>query len=305
MQTTPERWTGRQVINATLVVVGVSLAFWLLFSFRLAFILLLIAAFLGTAIRPLVDWFYRRGVPRAWGVLIIFILLIGAVVAVGFLLAPLLAEQSANLALRIPTIYQNIRNVFMLSPSRIVRLIGTQLPRLTFVGSTAPGESEVNPLDQVNTLLKVTGQAGESLLAFLAVFLLAYYWTLESERTLRGLLLWIPARSRESLRTLIVDIEDKVGGFVRGQAILCLAIGLAALTAYTIIGLPNALVLALLAGIFEAIPVVGPVLGALPALFIALSIHPQLVAGVLVSTVVIQAFENYILVPRIMKKVVG
>ncbi len=305
MQTTFQGLNARQVINATLLVVGVSLAFWLLYSFRSAIILLLIAAFLSTAFRPLVEWLFRRGIPRAWGVLIIFLLMIAAVVIVGFLLVPLLADQSANLALRLPTIYLDFRTQWLTSPSRIIRLIAAQLPPVNVLVSPVPSTSEVNPLDQVNALLGFTGKAGAGLLSFLAVFLLAYYWTLESERTLRGLLLWIPSGSRDSLRALIAEIEEKVGGFVRGQAVLCLAIGTAALIAYSIIGLPYALVLALLAGIFEAVPVVGPLLGALPAMLIALAIHPQLVAGVLVSTVIIQALENYILVPRIMKKVVG
>lgn len=297
--------TARQVITATLAVVGVSLAFWLLFTFRLAFILLFIAAFLGTAIRPVVDWLFRRGVPRTWGVLLIFLLMIGIVVGVGLLLVPLLVEQTSDLALRLPTIYQNLRNQGMSSPSRIIRLITFQLPTIQFLGSVGPVSGEINPLDQVNTLLAFTGQTVKGLFAFLTVFLLTYYWTLDSERTLRGLMLWMPSQSRPGLRTLIVDIEEKVGGFVRGQAVLCLSIGLAALAAYALIGLPNALVLAVLAGIFEAVPVVGPILGAIPAIMIALTMDTQHVVGVLIATVVIQTLENYILVPRIMKKAVG
>ena len=297
--------TARQVITATLAVVGVSLAFWLLYSFRLAFILLFIGAFLGIAIRPAVDWLFRRGIPRTWGVLLIFLLMLGVVLGVGFLLVPLLVEQSSDLALRLPTIYQNIRNQLMVSTSRIVRLVAFQLPQLQLPGLSGSQAGEVNPLDQVNTLMAFTGQTFKGLFAFLAVFLLAYYWTLESERTLRGLLLLVPSQTRPGLRTLIADIEEKVGGFVRGQAILCLAIGLAALAAYALIGLPNALVLAVLAGIFEAVPVVGPVLGAVPAIMIALTIDTQHVVGVLIATVAIQTLENYILVPRIMKKAVG
>jgi predicted PurR-regulated permease PerM len=157
----------------------------------------------------------------------------------------------------------------------------------------------------VNTLLTITAKFFGGTLAFLALFLLTYYWSLESERTLRGLLMWIPAQTRENVRTLIAEIEEKVGGFVRGQALLCLAIGLAALIAYSLLGLPYTLVLALLAGIFEAVPVVGPLLGALPAGLIALAIKPELVIGVVISTIIIQALENYILVPRIMRKTVG
>ena len=139
----------------------------------------------------------------------------------------------------------------------------------------------------------------------MAVFLLAFYWALDGERTIRSISLWLPSQVRPGVRALFDEIEEKVGGFVRGQAVLCLAIGVTALAAYSLIGLPYALVLGLLAGIFEAIPVVGPVLGAIPALLIALTVSNQAVIGVIIATAVIQVLENYVLVPRVMKKAVG
>jgi predicted PurR-regulated permease PerM len=78
-----------------------------------------------------------------------------------------------------------------------------------------------------------------------------------------------------------------------------------ALVAYLLIGLPNALVLALVAGVMEAVPMVGPLLGAVPAALVALSIAPDRLIWVIVATVIIQQLENTLLVPRIMKKTVG
>ncbi|HWQ84455.1 MAG TPA: AI-2E family transporter, partial [Anaerolineales bacterium] len=173
------------------------------------------------------------------------------------------------------------------------------------LGVPLPDPAEVNPLDQVSNLIDYSGKAVGGLFAFLALFLLAFYWALEGERTLRGLLLWLPSQSRPGMREIIDEIEGRVGGFVRGQALLCLVIGAAALTAYTLLGLPYALVLGILAGIFEAVPLIGPLLGAVPALLIALTISNEAVIGVVIASVVIQGLENYLLVPRIMKKTVG
>jgi hypothetical protein len=78
-----------------------------------------------------------------------------------------------------------------------------------------------------------------------------------------------------------------------------------ALVAYVLIGLPNALVLALAAGVMEAVPMVGPLLGAIPAALVALSIAPGRLIWVIAATIVIQQLENTLLVPRIMKKAVG
>ena len=77
------------------------------------------------------------------------------------------------------------------------------------------------------------------------------------------------------------------------------------LVAYLLIGLPNALVLALVAGVLEAVPMIGPLLGAVPAALVALSLGPDKLVWVIVSTVVIQQLENSLLVPRVMSKAVG
>lgn len=164
-----ENLTNRQIITATLVVVGVSLGFWLLYYFRLAFTLLFIAVFLGTAIRPLVDWFFSKGIPRAWGVVLVYTLLVFLVIALGFLLIPLIIEQSAELSVRLPANYQNLRAQLMISPSRLVRLIASQLPQIHNIGAPPINVDEVNPLEQVTNLMAIIGQISKGLLSVLAV----------------------------------------------------------------------------------------------------------------------------------------
>ena len=100
-------------------------------------------------------------------------------------------------------------------------------------------------------------------------------------------------------------MSSKIGSYIASQGLLCLVIGVMALVAYLLIGLPNALVLALVAGVLEAVPLLGPLLGAIPAAVIALSIAPSKLIWVVVATVVIQQLENAVLVPRVMRKVVG
>jgi len=95
------------------------------------------------------------------------------------------------------------------------------------------------------------------------MLLLAFHWTLEGPRTIQSLLSLIPKNHRSSISELISAMEIKVGLYIAGQGVLCLAIGIMALVAYLLIGLPNALVLALVAGVLEAVPMIGPLLGAI------------------------------------------
>jgi len=137
------------------------------------------------------------------------------------------------------------------------------------------------------------------------ILVLAFYWTLEGPRIIQSYLLLIPQNQRESISDLISAMESKVGFYMIGQAFLCMVIGLMALVAYLLIGLPNALVLALIAGVMEAVPMIGPLLGAVPAALVALSIAPGKLIWVILATIVIQQLENSLLVPRIMRKAVG
>jgi predicted PurR-regulated permease PerM len=137
------------------------------------------------------------------------------------------------------------------------------------------------------------------------ILLLAAYWTLDGPRTIRSLLLLVPRDQRESISELIAAMETKVSAYLAGQSILMLIVGLMALVAYWLIGLPYVLVLAFVAGIMEAVPLIGPLLGAIPAALVALSLGPDKVIWVIVATVVIQQLENTLLVPRIMRQAVG
>ena len=100
-------------------------------------------------------------------------------------------------------------------------------------------------------------------------------------------------------------MSTKVGFYIAGEGVLCLSIAIMALVAYLLIGLPNALVLALVAGVMEVVPLVGPLLGAIPAAVVALAIAPSKLVWVIVATLIIQQLENAVLVPRVMRKAVG
>jgi predicted PurR-regulated permease PerM len=297
-------WTARQVILATLFVTAVGLGFWLLYRYRMLVLLLFTAVILGTAIRPLVDGFVKRGLPRSVSLALVYALLLGGFVLFIFLVVPLLISQTIELSASMPQIYLELRAALMKSSSLFLFNIGLNLPAdLTMLLNAPPPESQSQ-----YTIAQFIGLFGgflDGILAAIAVFLLTTFWVLDSERTVRSFLLLMPRRRRQSARQLLDRIESRVGAYLRGQLILSVAIGLLALIAYMILGLPNALVLALIAGVFEVLPVIGPALGAIPALLVAYSVEPALALWVLLATILIQGFENYLLVPRVMVASVG
>lgn len=315
----PIFWTPRQVAAGTLVVAGVAGAFVLFYVFRTVLFLLLIGVVLSIALKPLVVRLQRWGISRAWATVMVYVLVSCAAVAalVGGL--PLVWQQTESIVRRVPEAYGDARQSLRRSESRFVREFANRLPsRMTAAPAREDGEQDAKGAPEAKVLQKAEekmeavaqgisygGLLMRALLIALATMLLAFYWSVYEERTIRSLLLLVPPARREAARELTEQIEAKVGAYLRGQALLCVMMAGMVLVAYWLIGVPYVLTLAMVAGVLEAVPVFGPVLGAIPALLVALSVSGATAVWVLVAVVVIQQIESNLMVPRIMDRAVG
>jgi len=302
----PSNWSFRRVVWATLVLVSVMFFFWLFYRFYQVVFLLFIAVVVGTVIRPLVNWLNQRGIPRIAGVILVYLLLLLLLAGFLWLLFPLIFEQGSTLAREVPGYYQSLR-AGMLKDSnqllvRLGQLIPATLPGLNAGIAPQTGEEVVASAEQVLGYILLTAQV---IFTAIVILVLTLYWAIDGPRIIKSCLLLVPQDQRDSIGELVSAMEGRIGFFIAGQGVLCLVIGIMALISYTLIGLPNALVLALVAGVMEAVPLIGPLLGAVPAALVALSIGPDRLIWVIIATVVIQQLENSLLVPRIMKKAVG
>lgn len=295
-------WTFGRVVWATLVFVVVGLSFWLLYRFHQVLFILFIAIIMGTMLRPVVAWLQRRGVPGVVGVILVYFLLLILLIGFVLLLFPLITEQSATITAALPGYYQSLRGWILDHPNQLTESLRPLLPATLPVSVPQTGQEM---LDSAGQVLGYVASAATVIFTTVVILLLASYWTLDGPRTIRSLLLFVPMGQRESIGELISAMETKVGAYIAGQGLLCLIIGVMALIAYWLIGLPYVLVLAFVAGIMEAVPFVGPLLGAIPAALVALSIGPDKLIWVIVATLIIQQLENSVLVPRVMRRAVG
>ncbi len=297
-------WTFRRVVWATLILVIVALGFWFLYRFNQVVFMLFVAIVLGTVIRPIVTWLHKRGLSQTLGAILVFILMILLVIGFVLLLFPLIFQQVTTIAAAIPGYYQSLRQWLVTNSNQLIfglsQYLPTTLPSLIPIQQTGP-----QILVSAEQALGYLGSAAQVIFITTAILLLAFYWTLAGPRTIQSLLRLVPKERRESISDLVFAMESKVGSYVAGQGVLCVAIGVMSLVAYLIIGLPNVLVLAFIAGVLEVVPMIGPLLGAVPAGIIALSIAPSKVIWIIVATIIIHQSENYLLVPRVMRKAVG
>jgi predicted PurR-regulated permease PerM len=294
----PERTPVHRIVAATVAAVSVGVAMWLVLRFGVVLIGFFVAVLLSAAVRPIVGLLERRLGRLAADALVHMALVAGVAVFIVAAL-PVLVEQVSSLVNELPSYYESFRQLLLDTASEPLRRIGRALPR-TFAGPVEPAS-----LDSVGEALAWLRTATSALLTGTAVVLLSFYWTLEREIVTRSLLVLVPLERRKAASDLVQAAGRKLSGYVRGQLIVCAAVGAMAFVAYWLIGLPNVFALALMAGVLEAVPVIGPTLGALPAGLVAMTIDPTLGVWVAVSTLIIQAVENALLVPRVMDREVG
>jgi predicted PurR-regulated permease PerM len=298
------QWTARQMLLGTLTVFAVALGFLLLYRFYMVVFLFFVAFSLTVALDPAVSWLHRHRIRKEIGVLSIYLVLFLLIAALVWFVAPTLVEQVRTVLQDLPGYYSATRDVLLNSTIGLVRGVALalpaelSLPQLVASVSGDPADAAASPWTSVWFGLR-------TFFAFIAVFIMAFYWTLEGEVILRRFVLQVSPERREGMRELIEEVNHKIGGYFRGQIILCLIVGALSLVAFLLIGVPNAITLGLLMGIFEAIPVLGPTLGAIPAIFMALATAPETTLWVVIALVAIQVIENNLLVPRIMDQSVG
>lgn len=296
-------WTSHRVILATLVMVAVVAGFWALYHFRLALVLFFVALVLATSLRPFIERLRRLGTARPVATVAVHLAVLGLLAAFLLWMAPLIVQQATALIQAVPGQYQELRAELLGSSNRFLHSLAQELP--ANLGQLAQGMPAETSLVGVTEVWYYLQRLFWGLFLVLAVVLLSVYWSIEDERILRSLLLVVPFERREAARELIDRIQEKLAAFVIGQSILCATVALMALVAYWFIGLPYVFALAFMAGIFEAIPNIGPILGAIPAVLVGLTIGPTTALWVIGANVGISLVENNLLVPRVMDESVG
>lgn len=298
---TPEL-TPAQVVGHTLVALAVAVAFWLAYRFSGAVFVLFSAMVLGTAVRPGLEWFHRRGLTRRTSAVLLYAALLAFALGAALVVLPVASSQAQGIATKVPEYLARTRSELLTSQSVTVRRLAHELPLVAPVDLTVAtaGSSRA----AVGVALGDLGHMARYAFFLVAILLLGFHWTYEGDVTVRALLLFAPQGRRDQVRELLEAAEEKVGGYVRGQLIVCSVTAVLSLGAFVAIGLPNALVLALVAGAMGAMPVLGGVLAAGLAV-LAAAPEPHLIPWVLGAAFVIHLLQEYVVQPRVMGTQVG
>ncbi|MEZ4682706.1 MAG: AI-2E family transporter [Caldilineaceae bacterium] len=275
------------------------------YRFYMVVFIFFVAVTLQIAMKPAVTWLHKRGMQVGLAVGLIYLLLLVLIVGFIWLAVPLLFEQTSTVASQIPGYYEEWRLSFMGAGNRLVRAFALALPAHLTSSTNASTELDSATLDTMQPVWQTLTQVSYLSFVIGAILMLAYYWMLEGDVVTRRLLFLVRPEQRPQWQKVLAEIELKIGSYFRGQIILCVVVGLLSLVGYLLIGLPYAFGLGVFMGFMEAIPMIGPILGAVPAILVALTESPELIWWVVGVVTVVQLAENNLLVPKIMDKSVG
>lgn len=275
-----------------LALLGVVAAGWVLWKLWFVLVMVIIALVLATTLRPMVVWLEEHKVPRTAAVAIVFTGLIGAAVLLCLITVPPLIAQVGDILEKAPSLQKQLAE--QMRDSRLLRGLASTVQNARVSELTAKAGQLA--LAYGSEILIMIGEA-------VTVVFLALYFVSGREREQAALFAVLPRRYHLRAARILLNLQTIVGAYVRGQLITSLAMALFTFALLTLVGVDNALAIAVFAGITDVIPLIGGIIAGTPAVLAALAHGSVPAVIVLVAMVVYQEFESRLLVPRVYGRV--
>jgi len=269
----------------------------------LPIILAVIAYYL---LRPLLRLLERIKIPRIWGILIIFLALIGLVTLLVFLVFPFLKAQSLKLVEELPGnlmvlldkldgfLRTSFFRDFYLQIESDVNSILKELP-------TEIGQFLQSTLTGLATgISSIVGVLTGFVLAIVTVPFIVFYLLKDGEKLPNYVMKLFPPRMREDLRSVFTNIDRQISSYIQGQILVSMCIGFMIFIGFSIIGMDYAMLLGVIAMVTSVVPYLGPVIAITPALIIALVSSPFMLIKLAIVWTVVQLVEGKFISPQIM-----
>lgn len=280
------------------LICGTALA-WGLYLVRDALQLVYFSFILALGFSPMVRWieqrkWFGRSLPRWTAILAFYVVLLSVVAVVLNIIVPAVVAQARDLAQHVPEYNERVQS-WLVSKGLL-----QQQMTMAELATHAP-----SPNATFTGLLGAVNQVVEVLLTAFTVLLLSFYFLMEGEDLYKGLLRGLQPEARPRWWRIGNDAPSKVGGWLQGQFLLCVMIGGTSAIGFWLIGLPYFYVLALICGVAELIPIIGPIVAAVPAIAVGATVGVNSAVIVAVFLFVQQQIENNVIIPRLMQKQTG
>jgi predicted PurR-regulated permease PerM len=280
--------------------------------FVLAFVLAYVAD-------PLVDWWAERGIGRTWGALAVLLLALIVVALAAALIGPLVAAQGAQFLIDLPRILEELRawynaQVMALASSQLPLLRDIPFERALDVESRDIGQYLLDEMQRLHPSWEAAIGVGRGLQTGLTILgyailtpVLTFYLLRDFPSIGRAVAQVLPPGRREGTLSFLHRYDVLLGEYLRGQLLVATFVGIATGVGFWIVGFPNAVLLGVIAGVFNIVPYLGLIVSLIPALLIALLTPPFWLSLLKVAGVffVVQSLDSYFFSPKIVGDRVG
>jgi predicted PurR-regulated permease PerM len=290
------RQTAARAAIAALVIGAVVVAALALWKLKVLIALLFLAFIISAAMRPSVDALERRRVPRAAGIVLHYVALLGLLSALLTAVVPRALDQVQNAIGDLPSTRAELREEARDSNGIKHRIL---------VGVEERLERLPRPEEFVETGAEITLVAFEVFIGIFFVLACAAYWIYERERAVRLVTSLLPRPKRKLVRDTWDLIDLKLGAYVRGQALLIVLVATTLAIIFWSIGLPFWLLIAIFAGVVELVPVIGPLAAGMLAVGVGLTVAWEVALAAGIAVLVVRLVEDYVVIPRVLGEAVG
>jgi len=275
----------------------------LIWHLRELALIVLTSIVIASAIEPAAKALTKYKIPRVFAVLGVYSMFFGMFFSIVFFLLPPVLDETSNLLASLPSYLETIGATDALTEDAILET--RSLINGFTIGETARDLNSVLAGLSGNFLSVMSIIFGGAV-SFILVVVFSFYFAVNERGIEEFLRVLTPIRHEEYVLSLWRRAQVKIGLWMQGQFLLAVLIGVLTYLGLSILGVQYALVLAVIAGVMELIPVFGPILAAIPAVAIAFSTGGAgLAVGVTTFYIIIQQFENHLIYPLVVTKVVG
>ena len=273
----------------------------LVFAAGKVVVLVFVAVILASGLQPVIGWIRGHSpIGRGPAILVVYGLFMAVVVGMALVIVPAAIGQFERTMASLPSFFASAR-----AWASDIRPTGVSRALSSLVDGAAALLPRADATPSSGQVVQVGLTVAEALTSILTLLTVVYFWLTEHARLQRYVLAFVSRQRRARAREIWNQAETRLGMWVRGQLILMGALGLATSIAYTVLGVPAALLLGVIAALAEGIPIVGPLLGAIPAVLLAATVSPELALEVAGVYLILQVIEGNVLVPIVMRNTVG
>ena len=287
-----EAWT-KIIIHGVVAM----LVLFFLYFIRDIVIVLFVATIVTASVAPAIERIEKFRIPRVLSVLGVYTVIVGVLATIVSLIVPIFSSQIGEFSANVPRYLEDI-SIFANGIGSFFQIHDVALDSASIQKG---GES----VGAVSGIFSTTVSVFHALFSVVVIFFLSLYMSFERRGIDKVLQTVTPAEYEERVLYFSRKIQDKIGQWMFGQLLLMLIVFSFYFIGLTALGIPYALVLALLGGLLEMVPYAGPVMASLPSIALGLVVSPWLGAGVALLYFVIQQVQNHIVVPQVMRRTVG